>query len=393
MAQAQPLSFLGGLTAEEFLTEYWQKKPLFVKNAFPNFEDPLTADEIAGLAFEEFIPSRFIFEEGGERPWQLKMGPATEADFADLKEKKWMLVVNDVEKNLPELKAITAPFQFIANWRLDDLQVSLGEDAGNVGAHWDDYDVFLIQGMGQKKWQISYAPVSEDDFMKGVDIRLIENFKADEEWVVEPGDMLYLPPKIGHYGVNIGRSVTWSVGFRAPKHQEMFRDFIEMKFDAMAEDARYSDPDAAVSENYGELSDAAIDRVVKVIQEGLATHREEIAQWFGTFMTEPKMYQAPELLEEKQSAQGIITFLDEGGALEVYPGLTLMHRALADQYYLFAAGQSYALPLDLADLIKIIVNSEFLEFDDVADYLENTVASQFIMELVNAGVLIMEEDE
>ena len=392
MAKAQPLAFLGGLTAEEFLAEYWQKKPLFVKNAFPNFEDPLSADEIAGLAFEAFIPSRFIFEEGGERPWQLKMGPATEEDFASLKDKKWMLVVNDVEKNLPELKAITAPFQFISNWRLDDLQVSLGEDEGNVGAHWDDYDVFLIQGMGQKKWQISYAPVSEDDFMKGVDIRLIENFKADEEWIVEPGDMLYLPPRIGHYGVNIGRSVTWSVGFRAPKHQEMFRDFIEMKFDEIAEDARYSDPDKKVSVNYGELSDDAIDRVVKVIEEGLRTNRDDIAKWFGAFITEPKMYQSPELLEEKLSVDDLIEFLDDGGALEVHPGLTCIHRQIGQEHYLFAGGHSYVLPCDQSGLIQVMMNAEFLDFEDLEAYLGSDIERQFITQLVNEGVLIMEED-
>lgn len=393
MSKAQPLSFLGGLTAEEFLTEYWQKKPLFIKNAFPDFEDPLSADEIAGLAFESFIPSRFIFEEGGERPWQLKMGPATEEDFASLKDKKWMLVINDVEKNLPELKAVTAPFQFIPNWRLDDLQVSLGEDEGNVGAHWDDYDVFLIQGMGQKKWQISYAPVSEDDFMKGVDIRLIDNFQADEEWIVEPGDMLYLPPQIGHYGINIGRSVTWSVGFRAPKHQEMFRDFIEMKFDEMAEDARFSDPELSVSQNYGELSDEAIDNVVSVIQEGLLTNRDEIAKWFGAFMTEPKMFQAPDLLEEKVTSSDILEFLEEGGALEIHPGLTLIHRHIGDQYYLFAAGKSYALPEAQMAVIQAIVNAEFLEFEEVEDFLDVEVAVNFITKLVNDGVLIMEEEE
>lgn len=392
MAKAQPLSFLGGLTAETFLKEYWQKKPLFIKNAFPDFEDPLSADEIAGLAFEAFIPSRFIFESGGERPWQLKMGPATEADFASLKDKKWMLVVNDVEKNLPELKAITAPFQFISNWRLDDLQVSLGEDEGNVGAHWDDYDVFLIQGMGKKKWQISYAPVSEDDFMKGVDIRLIENFKADEEWIVEPGDMLYLPPRIGHYGVNIGRSVTWSVGFRAPKHQEMFRDFIEMKFDEIAEDARYSDPEKRVSENYGELSDDAIDRVMAVIQKGLQTDRDEITKWFGAFMTEPKMYQTPELLEEKLSSEDIIEFLDDGGALEVHPGLTLIHRQIGQSYYLFAGGHSYALPVTEAAFIKEIVNAEFLEFEDLEAYLASEIVCECLAQLVNEGILIMAEE-
>ncbi len=393
MAKDLPLSFLGGLTAEEFLSEYWQKKPLFVKNAFPDFEDPISADEIAGLAFESFIPSRFIYESGGDRPWQLKMNPATEEDFASLKDKQWMLVVNDVEKNLPELKGMLAPFDFITSWRLDDLQVSLGEDGGSVGAHWDDYDVFLIQGMGQKKWQISYAPVSEDDFMKGVDIRLIENFSVDEEWVVAPGDMLYLPPRIGHYGVNIGRSVTWSVGFRAPKHQELFRDFIEMKFDQMAEDARYSDPDMCYACNKGELTDDAIDRVVSIIETGLTTNRDEIAKWFAEFMTEPKMFQSPELLEEKVSVDELIEFLEDGGALEVHPGLSLMHRPMGDQHYLFAGGKSYALPNDDSDLIKVVINSEFLEYEDLEDYLDNAIALQFLVGILNDGIIMMEEDD
>lgn len=392
MAKDLPLSFLGGLTAETFLAEYWQKKPLFVKNAFPNFEDPISADEIAGLAFESFIPSRFIYESGGERPWQLKMGPATDEDFASLKDKKWMLVVNDVEKNLPQLKGMLTPFDFIAHWRLDDLQVSLGEDEGTVGAHWDDYDVFLIQGMGQKKWQISYSPVSEDDFMKGVDIRLIEDFKVDEEWIVEPGDMLYLPPRIGHYGVNIGRSVTWSVGFRAPKHQELFRDFIEMKFDAMAEDARYSDPDMQYAHSKGELSDDALDRVVAIVEAGLKTNRDEIAKWFAEFMTEPKMFQAPDLLEESVSPAQLYEFLDEGGALEIHPGLSLIHRQIGEQYMLFAGGKSYSLPLEDRSLILLLMDAEFLEYDDLADYLENNRALEFLATLLNEGVLMMEEE-
>src|SRR5699024_12838812 len=111
----------------------------------------------------------------------------------------------------------TVPFNVIPNWRFDDLQATLGPDEGNVGAHWDDYDVFLIQGMGKKHWKISFDEVSEDDFVEGIDIRLIEDFNVDQEWIVEPGDLLYLPPRIGHYGVNIGKSITWSVGFRDRK--------------------------------------------------------------------------------------------------------------------------------------------------------------------------------
>ncbi len=392
MTNNTPLKFLGGLTAHEFLTEYWQKKPLFIKNAFANFEDPLTADEIAGLAFEPFIPSRFIFEEGGERPWQLKMGPANEDDFVGLPDKKWMLVVNDVEKNLPELKEMVEPFEFIANWRLDDLQVSLGEDGGNVGAHWDDYDVFLIQGQGKKRWQISYAPVSEDDFMEGVDIRLIEHFKPDEEWIVEPGDMLYLPPRIGHYGVNIGRSVTWSVGFRAPKHREMLRDFMEMKFEEVLEDARYSDPDVAPSDHYGVLSEEAIDRVVDVIRESLKTDRDEIAKWFGAFITEPKMFQVPEPVEEALSTDDVVEFLDDGGYLEIHPGLTLLYRIAGAEVLLFASGNSYSLPLSELDFVRMIVESDELSYEDLEVFLDSDIAQQLLVQLIKDGILLMDDE-
>lgn len=389
----QPLPFLGGLTAEQFLQEYWQKKPLFVKGAFPDFEDPLTADEIAGLAFEPFIPSRFIYEKGGERPWQLKMGPATEEDFATLSEKSWMLVVNDVEKNLPELKSMLDPFRFISHWRLDDLQVSLGEDAGNVGAHWDDYDVFLLQGMGKKRWQISYAPVSEDDFVEGVDIRLIENFRPDEEWIVEPGDLLYLPPRIGHYGVNIGRSVTWSIGFRAPKHREMLRDYMEMKFDEVAEDARYCDPQLEVVTQPGALSDAAVDRVVAILESALTQDRAEIAKWFGAFITEPKMFQVPESLEAPLTFDALMEYLDDGGYLEVHPGITLLHYISGDEILLFAAGKSYSLPLSERGLVEQLTVETEWGYDELVEMLSSPIAQQFLLQLIQDGILLLDEAE
>ena len=219
------------------------------------------------------------------------------------------------------------------------------------------------------------------------------NFKVDEEWIVEPGDMLYLPPRIGHYGVNIGRSVTWSVGFRAPKHQELFRDFIEMKFDQMAEDLRYSDPDMQYAEDKGVLTDDALDRVVDIIESGLMTNRDEIAKWFAEFMTEPKMFQAPDLLEEPMDADELVEFLDDGGALEIHPGLSLMQREITGQIHFFASGKSYPLPLEDRDLITLLMNSEFLEYEDVEDFLESSAALQFLTQLLNDGVLMLEEDE
>lgn len=382
----QPYTFLGGLSATEFLREYWQKRPLFVKNAFPNFKDPLSADEIAGLGFEEFIPSRFIFEEGGARPWELKMGPFDEKDFAALVDKKWMLVVNDVEKSLPHLKTMLDPFRFIPNWRLDDLQASLGEDGGSVGAHWDDYDVFLIQGEGKKRWQISYDEVSEDDFVEGIDIRLIEHFDPDEEWIVEPGDLLYLPPRIGHYGVNIGRSVTWSVGFRAPKHSEMLHDFTGSLLEKIAEDARFTDPDLTEVSQIGELDDLAVERVSKVIHQYLTLNPEAIARWFGQHITEPKLFQAPEPREEPYSAEMLQTLLEEQGELERHAGITFLYRDIGDRRYLFAGGDEFSLPLNEGELIRMICEHSELTAGMMAPFVERSEAAKaLILTLVNDG--------
>src|SRR5699024_3872797 len=163
----------------------------------------------------------------------------------------------------------TVPFNVIPNWRFDDLQATLGPDEGNVGAHWDDYDVFLIQGMGKKHWKISFDEVSEDDFVEGIDIRLIEDFNVDQEWIVEPGDLLYLPPRIGHYGVNIGKSITWSVGFRAPKDQELVHDFAAAKMELIEADARFSDPDLIYQQECGELTDQSVDKVLELLKSHL----------------------------------------------------------------------------------------------------------------------------
>lgn len=390
----QPLQCLGGLTAAQFLRDYWQKKPLFVKGAFPNFEDPLSADEIAGLAFEEFIPSRFIFEEGGERPWELKMGPFFEEDFASLADKKWMLVVNDIEKSLPHLKSMLDPFRFIPNWRLDDLQASLGEDGGSVGAHWDDYDVFLIQGEGKKRWQISYDEVSEDDFVEGIDIRLIEHFKPDEEWLVEPGDLLYLPPRIGHFGINIGRSVTWSVGFRAPKHSEMLHDFTGSLLEDIAEDARFTDPDLTQVTQIGELDDLAVERVSKVIHQYLTLNPEAIARWFGQHITEPKLFQTPEPRAELYSAEALSQLIAEKGELERHPGITFLYRDINERRYLFAGGEEFSLPVEEGEIIRMICQHPEL----TAGMMAAPVASSkeveaLILQLVNDGYYFDYSDE
>lgn len=380
----KPIKVLGGLTAEEFFAEYWQKKPLFVKNAFKDFVDPMSPDEVAGLSCEEDVPSRFVFEE---QNWKLKCGPFSEKDFSNLPDKKWVLLLNDVEKFLPQMRVLSDPFKFIPEWRMDDLQVSYAVDEGTVGAHWDDYDVFLIQGMGKKHWKISYDAVSENDFVEGVPIRLIGKFNAHEEWIVEPGDLLYLPPRVGHFGVAIGECMTWSVGFRAPKHREMIHDFVEDLIQFTAEDARFTDPDLQSREFSSELNDDDIDRVMKVIEEGLSSNRDLVADWFGRFMSESKEGQEPEELEEFFLADDVMGLLEEGADIERLPSVSFFYRETLDGVILYANGECFELEKEYKKFIQYLCENRQYSPGKMMSFLKDGVSAEFVVDLINLGML------
>jgi len=186
-----PPNPLGNLSPEDFLSEYWQKKPLLIRQAFPDLQCPISAEELAGLSCEEDVNARIIIEKDGEHPWQPVFGPMDDDVFTSLPESHWTLVINDLEKLIPELAWIADLFDFIPNWRLDDLMTSYAADQGSVGPHFDLYDVFIIQGEGRRRWQISTAEVASDNQVKDSPLRIQKNFTAEEEWVLEPGDMLY----------------------------------------------------------------------------------------------------------------------------------------------------------------------------------------------------------
>jgi len=195
------MQLLGGLTPERFLAEYWQKRPLLVRQAIPGFKSPLSADELAGLACEPEVESRLILEKGGSRPWQLEHGPFEEERFATLPESHWTLLVQRVNHWVPAVADLLDHFAFLPSWRLDDIMISYAADQGSVGPHTDQYDVFLLQGAGRRRWQIDASVTDESPLLDHPDLRILAQFHATDEWVLEPGDLLYLPPGLAHYGV------------------------------------------------------------------------------------------------------------------------------------------------------------------------------------------------
>jgi 50S ribosomal protein L16 3-hydroxylase len=210
---------LGALSPEQFLTEYWQRKPLLVRNAFPGFTPPIDGDDLAGLACEPLAEARVVSGSLAGAAWTLRHGPFEEQEFAGLGERDWTLLVQDVEKHYPPLAELLDAFAFLPSWRLDDIMISFAAPGGSVGPHVDQYDVFLLQADGHRRWQIAtdFDPAPAAD----LPLDMLANFRAQQEWLLGPGDMLYLPPGVAHHGVAEDACLTYSIGLRAPSAADL----------------------------------------------------------------------------------------------------------------------------------------------------------------------------
>lgn len=283
-------SILGDISREQFLAEYWQKKPLLVRGAIANFQPPIDANELAGMALEEEVESRIVLEQD----WQLQCGPFTEETFARLPEDKWTLLVQAVDLWVPEVAELLTRFDFLPKWRIDDIMVSYAADGGSVGPHFDYYDVFLLQGAGRRRWQIGAECDGDCPLVANTALKILQHFEPVDEWVLEPGDMLYLPPKVAHHGVAIGECTTFSVGFRAPAASEMLDDLATELLSGIALPKHLIDPPLTPAMATKQISAAHIASVRELLQATLDDEKL-LAEWFAQYMTRPKY---PDLVEE-----------------------------------------------------------------------------------------------
>jgi len=246
---------LNNFDIDLFLAEYWQKKPLLIRQALPGFETGLSPEELAGLACEEGVHSRLVIEKDAEAPWQLSYGPFTDEDFTSLPQAHYSLLVSECEKWIPELQPLLECFDFIPKWRIDDLMISYAPDSGSVGPHTDEYDVFLIQANGKREWSIQHKTEQHAALIPDIDLAILQQFNADESWVLEPGDMLYLPPKLAHHGIAVGDDcMTYSVGFRAPAVSDIMDSFLLEASDHQLTDRRYYDHPLSTERDSAEIN-------------------------------------------------------------------------------------------------------------------------------------------
>lgn len=378
-----PLQLLGGLTACEFMRDYWQKKPLLVRQAFPDFESPIDADELAGLALEEEVESRLVIEHG-ERPWELRRGPFEEDTFSTLPERDWTLLVQAVDQFVPEVGELLEHFRFLPSWRIDDVMISFAAPGGSVGPHFDNYDVFLLQGEGKRNWKIGQMCDSDSALIEHADLRILADFEQSQEWTLEPGDMLYLPPRLAHFGVAEDNCLTYSVGFRAPGAAEVLTHFTDFLSQFLPDEERYSDADAEPVSDPHQIQHDALDRLKKLLTEHMGDERL-LLTWFGQFMTEPRY---PELVAgEPLDEADLIESLAEGAILIRNPSARLAWSEVDDNLLLFASGQSRLLPGDLRELLKLICAADALHIENLEQWLENDQGITLICELVKQGSL------
>jgi 50S ribosomal protein L16 3-hydroxylase len=278
-------NLLGGLTASKFLRRYWQKQPLLVRDAIAGFSGLLDIDRMFELAGRDDCESRLVLRNGDR--WQVEHGPLRRAALRRLPARNWTLLLQGLDHLLPEARALLSRFDFIPHARLDDLMVSYAPPGGGVGPHFDSYDVFLLQGPGQRRWRVGKQ--RDLSLVEGAPLKVLSRFKPQGECVLDAGDMLYLPPSIAHDGEAVTSCYTYSIGFRAPSHGEMMSQFLIYLEERVSAPGRYCDPDLELQSNPAKIPASMIAKVAMVLDR-IDWNRGDVADFLGHYLTEPKSH-------------------------------------------------------------------------------------------------------
>ena len=385
-----PLTHLGELTVGEFLADYWQQKPVCIRKGIAFQEALIAVDELAGLALESEVESRLIENKGDLKDWQVIHGPLTEDDFSKERDFPWTLLVQGVDCFVPEVHDFLAKFRFLPSWRLDDLMISYATRGAGVGAHYDRYDVFLIQGEGQRQWQIGQRCNENSALMAHDHLSLLADFELSEEFILNPGDMLYIPPLVAHKGVAISDAcVTYSVGFRSPSHGDVLTTFADERSIDISADLRLKD--YGFTSNSGEISAADVEGLMQLMRDQITP--ENVAQWFGKHSTEAK-YPALDMAEEAMNLAELESIISDAyGVLRVSEGVRLAYTWQGDGgLTLFVHGEALPCPPDATAFVEAISNHWLLEVDEIAPLVEKDAAKAMLLILHNQGYLYFADD-
>lgn len=372
---------LGGLSASEFLSNYWQKQPCLIRNAVPGLRSFIDGSGLMDLACREDVESRLVLETDGEYPWQVLHGPFKRQQLGKLPDSRWTLLVQNVDLLMDEADELLRRFAFVPTWRIDDLMVSVAAPEGGVGPHLDSYDVFLLQAEGERRWRINRSAYTEADFVPDLDLRIIADFRSEEEWVTKAGDMLYLPPGVAHHGIALGTCITYSIGFRAPSRLELLGRFVD---DGGVPDERYSDAGLTPAVHPGEISAEALRRIREMMRSATAAD-ESINAWFGRHVTQlPERIDVPRPKRPLTPEEFLIEWRSHGKASKSRLCRAAFTRGPGLAMTLFVNGQSFLLPAAAEQFVLHLAGGAMIA---PAGTIEETTL-QVMCDLHNEGVVI-----
>ncbi len=384
-----------GINAEIFLTQYWQKKPLFISNAFPGIQSPVTAEELAGLACEDNINARLVLEKDGDYPWQALHAPLEESRFAELPETHWTLLVSDMEKYVPEARSLLTAFRFIPDWRLDDVMISYAPTEGSVGAHVDDYDVFLIQLNGQRLWQVSTHYSTQ--ILSDADLRILKNFSAEQQWLCNPGDLLYLPPGVAHHGIaqdcknkhgDNEHCMTASVGSRAPSLKTITSDYVQYLNEHVHSSKRFTDKNPVKPVHHAEISDETVAQFIDIIKQGIKLEPEQVKRWLGQYCSDNKAFENFEHAAlDQQHGLNMNEFIESATLLRS-PYSRFLFSYTKQAALLFVNGESFNVSKPFA---VALCEDESLNYQQLLS-LMTADDKKTLLQLHDSGALIIQTD-
>ncbi|MFK7976810.1 MAG: cupin domain-containing protein [Halioglobus sp.] len=340
-----------------FLAHHWQRAPLLIPAALPHWAasetvPPIDANTLAGLALEPELESRLI--ETTDSGWHLLHGPFVATDFE--RSHPWTLLVQAVDHYLPEVAELKKMFSALPTWRMDDVMVSYATDGGSVGPHYDNYDVFLLQGEGHRRWRLGQRCGPESALIAHEELRILQDFECTEEFLLGPGDMLYVPPGVAHWGVAEGECTTLSIGFRAPSVEDLLSRRIDAQLEVLPQEQFYRDPYASIATRAGEIRDEDIAR----LNEQLAEHLQRFAsaQWFGELVTEPRYDLAVDTQQVLAHAQRLAL---GANTVALAPEARVAWQALSSgQICVYANGQSRAFSCGVLTPLSTLCSGEAL---------------------------------
>lgn len=385
MKRGTRLRLPAGIDTGVFLRDYWQRRPLLMRAALPVDVFGLEPDELAGLACEPECESRILIQDGDD--WSLRHGPFDDKTFARLPESGWTLLVQDVDKFVPEVADLIDLFDFVPTWRIDDIMISYASDQGGVGPHSDAYDVFLMQGQGRRRWRISTCEYTEADLVPGLEQRILARFETTDEWVLEPGDILYLPPGLAHWGIAEGECMTWSLGFRTPSRQELAGDWFQHLV-GLADARRLRDPQTIPPDSLAELTDAVQAEAAQLLADLPGPDSDLFRSWLGCHLTEPKPQFQVVPRDPPLGPDDLLEWIRNGGGLRRHPFARFAWRRTDDgAVEMFCQGEARRLPHALQGLVKRLCERRRLDADTLAGYARTKPQRDLLLDLVNEDLL------